>query len=686
MTRHNGEELSMRQRTTCAGNGRTTASSSAGLEQGSRDWRMLPIAVLVWVGTLGTHAIAQRILNFSSSTDTPANPMNERLWVSARLSDSADHSDPSPVMVAVLIITIIIVGLAIVSMLVIWNKHRHTTGVATRHVKYSGKLPVGTSSFSSRWLRNATTMIMICNVLLIAAINTMICDIAAWRDPTAVLIRDGLHRVDVLARLNAPAEPSDIRGFDCQIDITVVSVSADARIYSMASYSYQAESTHANLNQHRVEQPSAARARLFAQNPTCASLRMGAVIGTSGLLQPAGFGETPAWLKLTGSSKITQLQRPDALATLVNTMHARFFSVTGRLSEQGRILVPGLTIGKLGQNIADSGHQQSQGIDRTYAILLVRQFKQSGIMHLMAVSGGHFALIGACLRRICAYVHAPRQLVALLLVGGYLFLAMLMVPSDSVNRALIMGLISAGTLAYGRRSQAISALSWTVVFTLMMRPHMVRSFGFALSCAAVLGITLCSSEIGALCDSFMPKPIARALAMTFSAQLFTLPIQILMVPQVPLLSVPANLLVAPVVTCATVCGLAALLLSSWFPDVAYIAAWLSSLATWVMERCAHWLGSNPSSVLAWPDGVRGSILVVCVEILGIAVPVWTIRRKLRTTNHVALNGMTDTISEWTYCRNPYQRMALWFAQTEDVLAGLFTDSRGSDACPPIRRH
>lgn len=52
----------------------------------------------------------------------------------------------------------------------------------------------------------------------------------------------------------------------------------------------------------------------------------------------------------------------------------------------------------------------------------------------------------------------------------------------------------------------------------------------------------------------LPRLLSAPLAMTIAAQSLTLPIQVLMDPQLPLASVPANLLVGPVVGFATMAG------------------------------------------------------------------------------------------------------------------------------------
>ena len=62
-------------------------------------------------------------------------------------------------------------------------------------------------------------------------------------------------------------------------------------------------------------------------------------------------------------------------------------------------------------------------------------------------------------------------------------LAIVVFPSDSVLRALLMGLSGAAAVAhFYRRGQSVSSLSWTVIIVLLIAPSMSVSYGFALSC------------------------------------------------------------------------------------------------------------------------------------------------------------------------------------------------------------
>ena len=270
----------------------------------------------------------------------------------------------------------------------------------------------------------------------------------------------------------------------------------------------------------------------------------------------------PLWL--TDVTTVEHVRPPNLPMRAIGMMQEAFFVQTARLSDQGKVLVPGLTLGVLGQDYVPA-EGDGTDIDSTYAAQVEDAFQRSGIVHLMAVSGGHLAVTAALVRSVCSFFLLPRRFTALLVAMSYIMLSACVFPSDSVSRALLMGLSGAACLFIGRRGQAMASLSWTTLAMLMACPHMSQSFGFALSCAAVLGIVLFADTLNAWMEPVLPRFVAEALSMTIAAQVFTLPIQVLIEPELPVFSIPANLMVAPFVGFATLAGLASLAVSWLIP-------------------------------------------------------------------------------------------------------------------------
>lgn len=465
-----------------------------------------------------------------------------------------------------------------------------------------------------RWLGTAVVSLPALSMLLVAiglsTVSTLSVALIQWHDPASRLVRQSDDTAVVATvRIITPPTVTTLRDADCQADAVMQSL-ADGII---------AQSSHAAL-------------RMFASDDGCTALAHGATLRIRGSLQTARFGKQPLWLVVEPDAAVETIRAPNTIRQTIAAMQRSFFTVTERLSDQGRVLVPGLTLGVLGQDYVNVGggvmssggatgtsesailsesdvssvsserpaaDRARQPVDDAYAELIEDNFRRSGIMHLMAVSGGHFMLVADLIRRLCARLLMPRRLVAGCVAGAYLLLAAAMYPSDSVLRALVMGLLGAAALFVGRRGQSVSALSWTVIGVILIDPAMARSYGFALSSAAVLGIVLFAGPIGDRLAALMPRVVAEMLAMTLAAQSLTLPIQILMEPELSLASVPANLLVSPFVGFATMAGLAALLVSWASPSLGFALAWTAGCGTQVMERVAAWLAAGRYAVIPW---------------------------------------------------------------------------------------
>ena len=401
---------------------------------------------------------------------------------------------------------------------------------------------------------------------------------------------------------------------------------------------------------------------VYADRPDCGTLKQGGEYRMRGTLAISQYGAMPLWL--TDIASVERIRGPNFALRTIGMMQQAFFEQTSRLSDQGKVLVPGLTLGILGQDYVppDSGNGKTgTGIDSTYANLLENAFQRSGILHLMAVSGGHLAVVATLVRAVCSFLLLPKRVTAIAIGASYIMLAMCVFPSDSVSRALLMGLAGAGFLFLGRRTQALSTLSWTTLGMLMVNPHMSRSFGFALSCAAVLGIVLFAGPLGAWLTPIMPAFIAQTMAMTIAAQLFTLPIQVLIEPELPVYSIPANLVVAPFVGFSTLAGLASLAISWILPSLGFIFASLASWGTAIMEFMALNLGSGDHATIPWTGDAGGALLIILVEIIGYTTA------RFAGTLFARITTTEPNLPGRRLIHNPIERAKAWGERTYNAL-------------------
>ena len=481
--------------------------------------------------------------------------------------------------------------------------------------------------------------IIVCVVAAMAcASSALTYDVLQWRDAASYAARNGERDVVTLVRTTSPAVNSNRRANDCQIDATISTITAS-----------------------QVTQPSMVRVRVYADRPDCGTLKQGGEYRMRGTLAISQYGAMPLWL--TDIASVERIRGPNFALRTIGMMQQAFFEQTSRLSDQGKVLVPGLTLGVLGQDYVPA-EGDGADIDSTYAAQVEDAFQRSGIVHLMAVSGGHLAVTAALVRSVCSFFLLPRRFTALLVAMSYIMLSACVFPSDSVSRALLMGLSGAACLFIGRRGQAMASLSWTTLAMLMACPHMSQSFGFALSCAAVLGIVLFADTLNAWMEPVLPRFVAEALSMTIAAQVFTLPIQMLIEPELPVFSIPANLMVAPFVGFATLAGLASLAVSWLIPWLGLQLARAASWGTAVMELTALELGSGSQATIPWAGGVGGAVLVCVVEAACAAAAIMTHRLFGR------MMVQEPDLPGKRLIANPVERLRMWMERTRKALREL----------------
>ncbi len=130
-------------------------------------------------------------------------------------------------------------------------------------------------------------------------------------------------------------------------------------------------------------------------------------------------------------------------------------------------------------------------------------------------------------------------------------------PSPSVLRAAAMGCVALLALVTGRRKQAIPALAASVVVLLALSPSLAVDFGFALSVFATAGLVVVSPAlVTRLRARGWPRWLAEMCAVALAAFVVTAPLVAAMSGTVSIVSIVANVLVAPAVAPITVvvCG------------------------------------------------------------------------------------------------------------------------------------
>ncbi len=434
-------------------------------------------------------------------------------------------------------------------------------GLAGRSRPHRVISPRGRYRARSFCLTGIVTIAAVLAVLIVSCAQRL----CLLHDPLVRARHEGVRAVAVL-HVDSPVLVSSRRGSDCQYQATSLAVSAAG-----------------------ITLPSHSSVWVWGSGQACAVTK-GEEIRMAGKAARPRYGQADVWLTVPAAARVRRLHAASRFDSAVSGLWAAFLKTCRRLPLQGRLLVPGMTIGVLGSQAVIGGQAAATQEEQTQADRLKNMFRQIGIVHLLAVSGGHFALVGGWTRRRLGILGLPSWAVGLGVAAADLLLASLLFPSDSVSRAVVMALISCLALSAGRPRQAVSALSLTVLVLLILRPRLASSMGFALSCSAVLGILLLAGPLRrALGRARIPAAVADPLAATLAAQLFTLPVQMLMGPVPDWRVIPANLLTTPFVSLATILGLLSLLLCGPLPGAGLFLARAASIPTGIIVLIASWL-------------------------------------------------------------------------------------------------
>lgn len=228
----------------------------------------------------------------------------------------------------------------------------------------------------------------------------------------------------------------------------------------------------------------------------------------------------------------------------------------------------------------------------------------------------------------------PHRVMVLCGVGAVLAYAMLLDSEGSVIRSLAMGLLGAYAMLRGSGRQSLAALQTTVLICLLAAPHLAVDMGFALSVTATSALILLGPPLIRLLMRVMPVFCAEMLAAPIVASLWCTPLILVMSGKVPLYSVPANLIAAPLAPLSMLAGLAALgFMLLGLPALADVCLRAGGLAAQGIEWAAHTAAHAPGN--PWEPGSSVPAVVcsaLCVLALSIALW-WVDARRYRAVTH-----------------------------------------------------
>lgn len=245
-------------------------------------------------------------------------------------------------------------------------------------------------------------------------------------------------------------------------------------------------------------------------------------------------------------------------------------------------------------------------------------FNQTGVSHLICISGLHISTVAMATSRLLAFKFTRKASTLGTLAAVLLYGFLIGFPASLVRATVMFAVYSFAPIT-GRPSDPVTRLSAALLVMLVFAPFRVYDGGFVLSFTASAGILLLSEPLECLFQidglkRMKPHPrrtirVAQKairyfpllLCTTLAAQLVTLPAVIAYFGSQPLISIPVNLLAIPIAMTAYPVALIALILSVILLPLGQAIAALSdslfSLLIWLIDAFA----SLPTAVLRSPN-------------------------------------------------------------------------------------
>lgn len=334
-------------------------------------------------------------------------------------------------------------------------------------------------------------------------------------------------------------------------------------------------------------------------------------IVVSGRLQPADAGDdVEAVLSARAPPRV--VGGAGLLLDAVESVRRDTRAATDRLPSDPRGLVPALVMGdtsRLPQDLNDD-------------------MRATGMTHLNAVSGSNVTMVLLATMWVAGWLRIRggwRLAAAALALGLFVLLCR---PEPSVIRAAVMGAVGLVGMSMSRRTAGPPVLAAAVLLLLVVDPWLAASYGFALSTLATAGLLFFARPWADRMARFLPAPLAPladAIAIPMAAQAMCAPVIVLLQGSVSLVGIPANVLAAPLVAPATMCGVVTVLVAPVSSHVAAVPAWCAALPTAGIAWIAHCCARVPLGTLPWPDGAAGALLLAALTVVALCTGVWLLR-------------------------------------------------------------
>lgn len=368
--------------------------------------------------------------------------------------------------------------------------------------------------------------------------------------------------------------------------------------------SYKADALVENVIRNNTSESIAGKVVLyFLKDSTATSLKYGDKILINKKLQPIQNSGNPGAFNYKQYSAFKQI----------------FHNVFLKNGEW--VLLPEKNINRFNQflftsrqNILNTLYENMQGKDDQLSIAealligythdldkdLVQAYSNTGVVHIIAISGMHLGLIYVMLVWIfkrLPYVKRLKIVKTVLILSCLWMFALLTGGGASILRSAVMFTCIVIGDNLSRKTSIYNSLAASAFILLCINPFYLWDVGFQLSYLALSGIVIFQKPIYNLVfiKTWFLNKVWQLTAVSLAAQILTFPVCLYYFHQFPTIFLITNLLTVPLSTSILFVEIF-LVAFSWVPKISFLIGKLTWWLIWLMNKIILFFNEIPNSV------------------------------------------------------------------------------------------
>jgi len=258
---------------------------------------------------------------------------------------------------------------------------------------------------------------------------------------------------------------------------------------------------------------------------------------------------------------------------------------------------------------------------------LAQDFKNTGLSHILALSGMHLSLMGLVAIQVGKRIGGKRLSIKLSLIA-IIFFVWFAGLSPSLNRALVMAIAMIALRRLGFEVKVLPVLAGAAYVQMLWNPADAISLAYMLSYGALWGILVFAERIAYVVPKLVPSFLINDLSASIGAQIMTTPIIVLCIGVVAPVGIIASCILSPLSSIFLVVGMMLVGVRVVFPFMDGICAFIvTALYQMNVVSVSFFARIHPLSIKGLPATIMTGFLPLAAGLIVMYVFAQCLKRR-----------------------------------------------------------